>query len=140
MFVLKFPDQQVLGPLSVRQKSHHTGHSCVLCSLSAVVCNGRTGVHCVAVCYRHAHTGGGLVGQVWSRRLLFTLVEGDVAIWTVIMKIVTTVALLLLLCLPATGELLFRPDSQAGNTGETVNPPLIVLWFSPSSAQSGAFG
>ncbi|XP_038558369.1 V-set and immunoglobulin domain-containing protein 10 [Micropterus salmoides] len=102
MFVLKFPDQQVLGPLSVRQKSYHTGHSCVLCSLSAVVCNGRTGVHCVAVCYRHAHTGGGLVGQVWTRRLLFTLVEGDVAIWTVIMKIVTTVALLLLLCLPAT--------------------------------------
>lgn len=73
-----------------------------------LVCNGQTGVHCVQLSVRQAHTGK-LVRQVldWKPFVHFFLVhwEGDVANWEVIMKIVATVALLHL-CLYATGEFL----------------------------------
>ena len=82
--------------------------------MSTAVYNGSSGVHSVtAESYRQAHTGG-LVRLVWTGSLLFASLEGDVARWRVIMKIVTTVALLHL-CFSATGEFIL---THADGTGE----------------------
>ncbi len=84
----KVPDQRALvnkaRPPERGVTSCQTSHLCPVCSLCPVGYNGRTGAHCVPVCFRQAHTGGlvrQVVRRVWTGSFLFTFFEGDVANW-----------------------------------------------------------
>lgn len=107
-FVTGFPDQHASLVNKKRGTSltpRQTGHLNWALGVSAVVYNGSTGVHGAALCRGQTHAGG-LVRQVWSGSLLFTP-EGDVANYSVIMKIPAAVVLLHLY-LSLTGELMFQ--------------------------------